>query len=539
MTISKKTGIKIVILSMIFIVSFVLYYVCCKKSGIYYASDSTFHIIAGKEIMSGNILLNKWYGSRNNLYFVSLLYGIFGSAYGYSMELLWIVPAFLWASLLALVSWIILYFNSEKPCVCASRLCFVFILCYSSSYFLNQSKILTGVHFDVAVVGILYMWVISREIESCQNLTFLLITVSCLVFLILLSDSLAQVYIIFPVFAGLLFNLLFLPEQKIKKTYLKKHLVLCVALFIGAKIVFKLLQSSGQAIVAYSVSGVDVLDWTDLFSGIAFWIKSCIYLFGCDIFGKHIGVGSIILIFRIFALFLTLIGIGLSLKNLVGNIFNHFLLFCMVAVSLIVIFTHDGREGENPTWTSRLMYCFYFSTVLLAAQIDWNRVVSLIQFKISNKIYLGIGMAAMLFMMIFNMSILWTEDERVSESYNGYVRIADVLVEKGLTRGYGTLWLTSSVTVASGYRTEVRPVAWQNLALDFWLTDTDTDGWDYANFVLVDDSMWTGVSEQSVIDCIGVPEERIQVDRTTILIWDKNIIPYISDPGETGEMLAD
>lgn len=538
MIISKKTGIKMVTLLIIFTVSFALYCVCCNKTGTYYSSDSVYPIISGKDIMSGNILLNNWYGCRYNMYSISLLYGILGRIFGYSWKLIWVVPAFLWASLLTLVSWIVLYFDSEKRhsyVTSVAKICLVFVLCYSSCYFTQGDKILPGIHFDVALVGVLYMWVISREIEACRNYTLALIVVSCLLVLHLLSDSLTQLYIVIPVVVGLLFNLLFLPTERTRKKYLAKHLVLCAGLFAVSKAILVFLQGSGQAIYAHTVSGVDVPEWTELFPSIAYWIKTSIYLFGCDIFGQHIGADSGILILRFLTLCLVLLGIGLSFKKLSGDIFNHFLIFCVATVSLIIIFTQEVANERESDWTSRLMYSFYFSIVLLAVQIDWNRVVSLIKLRINKKIYLGVGFAAMALMMVFNMSVLRIEGNSLSEIRNGYARIADVLAEKGLTKGYGTYWLSSAVTVASGYRVEVRPVGGQDLSVEYWMTDTD--GWDYADFILVDDSMWAGVSEESIIDSIGFPEERIQVDETTILIWDENIMPYISGSGYTGEML--
>lgn len=484
--------------------------------------------------MSGNIFLDKWYGAGNSLYFLALLYGLLGTIFGYSYELLWIVSAVLWACLVVLAFWIVLELYIEKPHACAARLCFTFISCFSSCFFLQERKIFTGAHFDVIIIGILYLWVVSREIELCKNYTPQLILSSVLLLLALWSDNLTKVFIVLPAFVGLIFNLIFVPAQKVKKKYIIKHLTLCVALLVGSKVILKLMQNHIGMIVSFPPNGVDVSDWTSLFPNIAYFMKTALYVFGCDIFGQHIGANSIILIFRVLVLIVLLFGLGLSLKKIVRNIFNQFILLCIGVETLIVVLTQQGGDTLlGPSWTSRLMYCAFISFVLLFAQIDWGRIASLVRIE-NKKVVLGCGMAAMLLLMVFNLSILRTGREQNPDGH--FDEIADALVERGLTRGYGTFWLASSVTVASEFQTDVRPIIGQDLTAYHWLSK-DTSDWKYADFVLFDKSMWGEVTEESIIDSIGDPAEKVQVGETTILIWDKNILPYVNGSGYPGETL--
>ena len=505
----------------------------------YYNSDAAYYAVAGRDIMRGNILLDGWYGASNNLYFLAILYGVFGQIFGYSLNLIPIVSAFLWACLLTLISYVILnLYSKESGYICVIRVCLALALCFSSCFFSQNERIYAGAHFDVILIGIFYIWVISEEIELRKNHTPQLAVASVLLILALWSDGLTRIFIVLPVLVGLIFNLLFVAADRQRKNYCIKHLVLAITLLVTSEIILKILQSTGKMITFWPASGVDIPEWTELFSKIAYFIKSVLYVFNCDVFGHHIGAGSAVLIFRGMVLFLLLFGLWLSLNKIVRNIFNHFLLVCIGIVSLVVVFTLPGGDtSTGPEWTSRLMYCFYIAIVLLFAQIDWERMVALLQVKVGKKVLLSLGIAAMCLMTASNLSVLRVKEDYVNDVCNPFFKIANVLMERGLTRGYGTYWLSSVVTLASEFQTDVRPVLGQNLSSFLWLSKS-TRSWDYANFMLVDGSMWGEVTEESIIDCIGIPAEKVQVEEITILIWDKNIMPYINNSGYDGRTIS-
>lgn len=252
-----------------------------------------------------------------------------------------------------------------------------------------------------------------------------------------------------------------------------------------------------------------------------------LYLFGCDVFGQHIGIDSIALIFRVLVLAVSLFGLALSIKSMSQNIFNQFLLLCIGAVSLISAL---AEWNPSPSFQSRIMHCFYFPLMLLFAQIDWKRMVSLIKIREKEKIANGVGVASILLMMLINVSIIRVEENPVKKEYERFRMVADALVARGRTRGYGTYWFSSSVTLASEFQVDVRPVMGQDLSIYRWLSK-DPNDWEYADFVLVDESMWGFVTKESIIDCIGDPAEQVRVNNIDILFWNKNIIPYINGAG--------
>ena len=49
--------------------------------------------------------------------------------------------------------------------------------------------------------------------------------------------------------------------------------------------------------------------------------------------------------------------------------------------------------------------------------------------------------------------------------------------------------------------------------------------------------MLNDVIEERIIDSIGVPSKKISINDSAILVWDKNILPYINGSGYPGETM--
>lgn len=118
-----------------------------------------------------------------------------------------------------------------------------------------------------------------------------------------------------------------------------------------------------------------------------------------------------------------------------------------------------------------------------------------------------------------------------AEEKNRYQKVADELEKRGLQYGYGTFWLSNVVTLTSTCNIYVNPICNSTDISKFMWLSFDTKKWEEANFVLVDDSMWDNISKQTIIESIGEPNEEVQVDNISIMIWDKNIMPYIDNSG--------
>lgn len=534
----KNKGIaKSVTLAVVFAISFILYYFWGTRNFAEYSADPAFSIVTGKEIMSGNVFLKDWYGAQNILYLLSVVYGLFGELLGYSFALLPFVSALFWACMLTLIAGILLKRYADSPIQGVARVGFVFALCFSSCFVVQHFGIFWGTHFDFVLIGIFYMWILSREIESCVDNTLSLVIASVLLFFAVLSDNLTVLFVILPALGGLALELLFYAKEKIKKRYVIKHFILLIAIFVAAKVFLGFMQANEMMMTA-SVT-TQLVEYSDLFPDIAYFIKSTLYLFGCDFFGQNIGRDNAALLLRLMIFAVLLIGLLLNSKTILKTMLNRMLALCVVMEMLTIVLTSTGADKVSTAWTSRLLVSLFFSLVLLFAQIDWGEMVSKFKMVIDKRALRTTEVIAVALLLVMDFASLspWRKVEPYDPALSTAGRIGSVLAERGLTKGFGIYWLSSNVTVASDFQVDVRPITAEHISAFHWLSKSTKD-WDYANFVLVDKSRWGGVTEENIIEDIGIPSEKISVDDATILIWDKNIMPYIKDSGYPGETLV-
>lgn len=535
----KRKYLDCIILCCVFAIGFFLYYINCVNYMDFYNSDHTYYALAGKDIMSGNIFLKDWYGSTNTFYFTCLLYGIFGKFLGYSEELLYVVSSFVWASFTTLVSYYtLLIFKGEKKYQKYMRVFLIVILLFSSCYFSQTIKILAGYHLDVLLLGTVYVWFISKEINECQMNNFLITFItSCLLLLAIWTDQLITLFLVAPIIFTLFLNLVFFKHTSIKNKIILKNLLLTIVLFVLSKVIWKVLENTfGTIQLTWSTNNIRFITYEEFFPRIAFFIEEILYLFNCDILGKTLNIQNLILIVRLLFLFVLVFGFLISIKHILKNIFNQILCTSAVVISCVILLTNYALFTDGIPYTSRLMYYFFVPAVIVFTQIEWDKVLSYIKVKISEVQIKFLGLLTLIF---FSMIILVSikpvgESVRQESTFN---KVANELVSRNLKRGYGSFWLSNVITLTSQCNVEVNPISnGFNLSKFKWLSQ-DTGQWDSANFILVDDSNWDNMSRETVIECVGKPDEEILIDNVYILIWNKNIMPYIDDSGYRGKNL--
>jgi len=120
---------------------------------------------------------------------------------------------------------------------------------------------------------------------------------------------------------------------------------------------------------------------------------------------------------------------------------------------------------------------------------------------------------------------------------NVYQAVVSELKERGLTCGFGTFWLANVTALTSDCTIEVKPICNGNdLSAYQWLS-YDTSKWDSANFILLDDSGWSGITRDTVINQVGVPDEEILVGNISIMVYSKNVMRNIVGSGYIGKIL--
>lgn len=511
----------IVFLTLMFGVSFILYYIGILNTQNVFNSDYDYYAIAGKDILSGNIFLKGWYGATNTFYFLALLYGIFGKIFGYSIGLLYIVSSFVWALFLTVVSYFVCRICNENGTdESGLRLLLVFTLASMSCYFSQSIKILGGCHLDALILGLVYVWNISKS--NMQWKEFFLASI-CFV-LAIFSDELVLYFFAFPIILVCLFK--FLKNTKDKNNVL--IFVLTIVLTGFTKFGMNILEKLGGIKLTWNTSSILFVGREKLFDRIAYTIEELIYIFNADLFEKKVGVDVFI---QLVNFFLVCIMIGIlirNFKNIKQSFFNQILIVSGVLQVLILLFTSYIDLSNDIEYTSRIMYYFFTAMIFLLVQSDFFELSILKKCKDRRKITVMVCF----FLCVINVvNISQLKITPKAEEKNRYQKVADELEKRGLQYGYGTFWLSNVVTLTSTCNIYVNPICNSTDISKFMWLSFDTKKWEEANFVLVDDSMWDNISKQTIIESIGEPNEEVQVDNISIMIWDKNIMPYIDNSG--------
>jgi hypothetical protein len=110
--------------------------------------------------------------------------------------------------------------------------------------------------------------------------------------------------------------------------------------------------------------------------------------------------------------------------------------------------------------------------------------------------------------------------------------LAPWLLDHHLTYGLSGYWTSSSVTVNSGGRVEIRALMQYSMKRDLWMSNTTwyDPARHYANFIVLDSvpgfmNHWE--PRALIKKYFGQPARTYQIGRYTVMVWDRNLLPSI------------
>lgn len=530
--------IDVLIVTIIFIVGAFFYYAIPGNFD-EISSDLAYYAIAGKDIMSGNFLLDGWYGATNTFYFLALIYGIFGRILGYNIHLIYLIPALEWGIFIAAVTGIILKYNKQLGLKKYFSILVVLAMCLSCCYVYQDYKTFGGVHLDVLLLSLPFILCLTDSMEK-ENIKWGWRIIAAIIGMLLaiFSDALSLYFIIFPLLLFYIFKLCWRGTQN------KKAIAFNLGLTVGVVVLEKCLQMIAQRIgaiqLAWSADSITFVSKEEFFDRIAYFIEEILYIFNADIFSKDISIDNIFCFINLLLLLITIGGIVADFQELMKKNLNQLLLIIIVVQSGIFLFTNYLVLSEGAEYSTRVMYFLFASYLILVGQVDWEKLIKKLNISIPQK-WIAISTIAFVIVTIglniANMNVNKENEEKKDDSWG---RVVEVLESNNLKQGYGTFWLANITTLASGCNIYVNPVGnWIDLTKFKWLS-FDTSRWDYANFVLLDNSSWDNITRDTIVDAIGEPNREIIVDGTEVrvMIYDKNIMPYINDSGAENQVDA-
>ncbi|OBW95301.1 hypothetical protein [Gallibacterium salpingitidis] len=528
---------KMIVLGIIFLVSFLIYFFYIKDIMIV-NSDHAYYVIAGKDIMSGNIFLDGWYGSTNTFYFLDVMYGLLGELFGYNINLIYVFSSLLWALTVSMVVYLTISLNDKMD---NNKILLILTLIYTSCYFSQSIKIIAGAHLDILLLCFPFIYITSylHIKNNLFKIDLKLIISSFLFFLAIFSDRLTLYFIISSIIFIYILNILKNKFYNKSISVLLKNFIFTIIIVFLEKIFEIVLRKSGSGIeLYYSDDVIKIIPFEQLIDKIQFVFAEILYLFGIDIFNKPI-FEVMIYIPRIFLLIFLVVCLFYSLPHITKKIINQIFL-CMIILNISVLLLTDYvKIQEGIEYTSRIMYFLFFSLIILLSQVKFRFFyrdgINNNYSKINWNIYLKVFLVIILLITLVNVERKRADKFNTDEKFS---QVINVLNDNKLTHGYGTFWLANITTLYSKLKIYVNPVANPtDLSKMKWLS-FDTSRWKYANFILVDESKWDNISRETVIESVGEPDKEIKIQDITIMIYSKNIMPYINNSGSNESLDA-
>lgn len=531
---SKQHLIDIAIGSVLVILFFVLCYYAQVNEVAVINSDNAFPILAGQAMFNGNPLLEGWIASTRSYYFDSFIYGAAGQLFGYDFRLVYKVSAFAIALLFAGTCYIVLRLTRERSRAQRAISFFLAIsLCLTSVYIasdLTQSNWAAS-HVFAAIVGLALIWnlysmSVKKKVCSIGYVVSLLFVVAAM------GDYLLLYFAIMPAGLVLLQRTFSRKNDKKSKRSSAIHLVLLIAAVAMNRFVIFALESAGGMPPSFDTNSVAMVLAEEI-PGRVFYAFECILtVFNGDLFGKAIKGAEAAYYLVGIVIFLLLVALVVSMRKRKRTFLDHILVLSVALTVFVLCFTSYAHSNDA-LWDTRLMYYLFFASVILFSCIDWKIVNNhFFSFAGSKRLKTLLPVVLILVLTCCGVSKIHHTDIKEYKEANLF-KVAEELQELGLTQGYAPFWLSDVITLASDSRVEVVGIVGPDPQVFRWLA-APLDSIDDASFVLMNEAGWRGLTQKEIIDTVGVPYEERQIGDVSIMIYDKNIMPYIKGSGVAG-----
>lgn len=512
-----------------------VYYVQVNETAVI-NSDNAFPILAGQAMFNGNPLLEGWVASTRSYYFDSFIYGVFGQAFGYDFRLIYKVSALAIALLFASICYAVLRLSAESSKAQKARnTLFAIALCLGSIYAASDStqNNWAASHVFAAIVGFALIWNLNYAVTKKKMLSIGYVLALLLV-CVAMGDYLLLYFAILP--AGLvLIQRMFSRtcDKDEKRSSFLQLVLLVVAVVVNRSLIFAL-EAAGGMPPAFDTGTVAFVRAEDIPGRVVYALECVLTVFNGGFFGKAVTVDQATYYLVGCAICALLVLLFVSMRKTSKTFLDKVLLLSIGLTVLVLCFT-SFAHANDALWDTRLMYYLFFALVILFVRIDWKRVSSRLCIPEGHRFELLVSISLTVLFVGCGLSKMHHTDVKTYED-SKFFAVANEVEKLGLTQGYASFWLSDVITLATDRNVEVVGISGPDPQVFRWLA-APLDSVDDANFVLVDESGWGGLSREKIIETVGTPKEERFVDNVTIMVYDKNIMPYIKGSGVDGVRL--
>lgn len=383
-------------------------------------SDPASFFLEAKDIAAGNWALVGWNLSTVNFYFTEMIpFAIAIKLFGPHVSLLWLIPAAYYALVM------VLSFSIAKRNKFGMAVLFIMALPCTFAVF---TTIDACIHIGALIIALITINSMQKQ-PGAIAIALLAILNAMAIF----SDSLYFYFMTVPLLVSLLaWPVLF--KDRVKYKWLLMTILSVVIAFVMNKIL--------SAIPHFYIQGYTPPEFVAIdkfWSNVYYMYYGLVHLFGADFYGKPIGdVSTLKNFFRfICTLSVLVFGIFYSLRTKSAHIIDRLLIVSIMVLAVAFVFSNMPVDIRSVRYLVPLVFMLL---IFIARNVVINRQSVLLVLIPSFLIFL------------VNLSD-WKTEYRDS----AYVKVAKYIDSHDLGSGFGSFWLTTSVSIHSKNAISIAP----------------------------------------------------------------------------------
>lgn len=485
-------------------------------------SDFANFVLEGKDIISGNFFRNDWNLTGISFITTDLFYYCLGTALFGVSNRAYIFASALMQLALVLGSFLLVKDRMKDDLAQKTGIFFAFVMmpCLAAVYLLRSH---TGV-FVICFLAIFFYSKINENMICRRKVSFFYVML--LIFGIL-GDQI--ILIIVPAAIVIWSFVLWIQKKNSAKEFIYDLGINGLGVAIGM-LLDKLYFFIGGANKNGFLEGQRFISWEDVGEKIVLYIRS-LFMLADAMFETEVLV-QIRTIFYAVNAFAVILFIVIVLTHIIRSIEGKsydfittiFGIGFLLMSALFIITTISVDIGSA-------RYLCYFPAMM---GIVFVRNLSFLPSKnVRMKGVITILVVIVLFGKVLNLK---TDQKGIDYEH---IELAQVLEENQLKNGYASFWNASSTTVLSNEEVNVRAILGQpgRMQMMNWFCK---NSWylEPANFVVTEENDMYGVTEENIIQILGIPNKQIDCGKFQILVYDFDITGFLYNGLSDGVITA-
>lgn len=487
-------------------------------------SDKANHLLQAEDILAGNFFLSNWILTGVTFFTTDLIYYEIGELFrGITPDAVAMAGGLMLGSVFIISYFACMIGQKELK---LRKLCFALLMAIPCYNYILHFRVHTGAAFLSLSAFILIHYIFSKSSnqEEIKKIWFAALFFCCIFGTI--GDLLFIIECIIPILIICVLKVLGTNDSKEKKIMYTTMVILFLAVtgaFLWDKIFFSIGNADKNSYIGGSLFS-NPQEWGN--KTLSFWQGGIFLSMGdfwqggiSDVWNYIRGINAIVIAVACYMILKNIYRLVKSTNNKGAKIdIISGLLSCSVCMLFLVYLLTDMSQLR------------YTTMVPIACGIIFIRNIEFVLNVKNKKIACGIVVLMSILSLVGKIKEISIYSKQIPNT-DEYVLI-DFLREQNLESGYAAFFDASKLTVLSGNSVKVRHIICNDSGMDIykWFAKKEWY-WEESRFVIVDDSRFSevkeneifGITEDNVRAAFGEPNERYEVSKYIVLVYDKDL----------------